>query len=134
VRVDRRPQEGRAATTRRLRARVVSTAVCVFAALPCPVVLAYPHARSVVGRIADVRPQPAGTGDERSEVLVVRTAHAGDVEVTVDRTTHYLKWIRRPPWQQDTRATATLLQVGRLVSVEVPAGTRTARLVRIAID
>jgi hypothetical protein len=94
-------------------------------------------ARTIVGRLTDVRPESrlARTEDD-AEVLVIRTRKAGELTVTVGTRTRYLKWVTRQPWQQDRRASASALRVGKLVSIDVVNdGERlVARVVRIATD
>ncbi len=69
--------------------------------------------KTIVGRLADVYPEsrPLRTEDD-VDVLVIRTQRAGEVAVAVGRRTRYLKWVTRPPWQQDRRARASALRVG----------------------
>jgi hypothetical protein len=93
--------------------------------------------RTIVGRLADVQPESRLVRtDDDAEVLVVRTQRGGEVAVTVGRRTRYLKWVTRQPWQQDRRATAAQLRVGKLVSIDAGKdGDRlVARVVRIATD
>lgn len=82
--------------------------------------------KRIVGRVVSIE----------SDVLVVRTRRAETVAIEIDATTRYSKWITQKPWQQSTRANASLLRVGRLVDVEAVPGERTirARRIRIASD
>ncbi|PYQ54700.1 MAG: hypothetical protein DMF78_04760 [Acidobacteria bacterium] len=106
----------------------------ILAIAPCGVA---GDTRTIVGRLADVYPEISPVrSDDDAEVLVIRTGKAGDVAVTVGRRTRYLKWVTRQPWQQDRRAKASALRIGKLVSIDVAKdGERlVARVVRIATD
>lgn len=82
--------------------------------------------RTVVGRVVDLRP----------ETLVIKTKREGVVSISLGSRTRYLKWVTRKPWQQDIRADASFLRVGRLVAVEVSTSDKRlfARVVRIATE
>ena len=95
------------------------------------------HPRTIVGRVADIRPDGrADPTDETAETLVIKTQRGGEVSVSVDRRTRYLKWVTQKPLQQDTRADASFLRVGRLVAAEVSVTNAypVARVVRIAME
>ncbi len=102
----------------------------------------YAHAastRTIVGRVTDISPAPLAAnakGDEHSETLVVWTKHGGEVEVRTTSQTRYQKWITRQPWQQSTRADASLLRVGRRVAIQFSeeGESRVATSVRIATE
>ena len=79
--------------------------------------------RAVVGRITNVTP---------TSISVLDHEH---VTFTLDRRTHYTKWITQKSWQQDTRLTGTVLVNGQLVAVHPRHGDRTvASWVQIATD
>ena len=95
--------------------------------------------RTVVGRVVDLRTE-TGFGnrgeDRRPETLVIRAKSGGEVSVSLEPRTRYLKWVTRQPWQQSTRANVSLLWPGRLVAVEAAAsGDRLiAHVVQIATE
>lgn len=103
---------------------------------------ASPHAmagntRTIIGRATEIRPEPPiSKTDEATETVVIKTKREGEVSVGVGSRTRYLKWVTRKPWQQDTRANASFLRVGKLVAVEVGVDEDRpiARLVRIATE
>jgi len=117
---------------KRLRALLGVSAILAIA--PCSVA---GDARTIIGRLTDVHPESRlAPTDDDAEVLVIRTRSSGDVVVNVGTRTRYLKWVTRQPWQQDRRATASELRVGKLVSIDTGKdGDRlVARVVRIATD
>ena len=95
--------------------------------------------KTIVGRVTDISPVSLASnakGDEQSETLVVSTNHGGEIEVRTTSQTLYQKWVTRQPWQQSTRADASLLRVGKRVAVHFSEDgeSRVATLVRIATD
>ena len=97
------------------------------------------NTRTIVGKVTDISPAPLAAnakGDEHSETLVVWTEHEGEVAVTTTSRTLYQKWITRQPWQQSTRADASLVRVGRRVAVHFSeeGESRVATLIRIATE
>ncbi len=95
--------------------------------------------KTIVGRVTDISPVSLASnakGDEQSETLVVSTNHGGEIEVRTTSQTLYQKWVTRQPWQQSTRADASLLRVGRRVAIHFSGDgdSRVATLIRIATE
>ncbi len=108
------------------------------------IVVASPHAhaastRTIVGRVTDISPMFLASnakGDEQSETLVISTKRGNEIEVRTTSQTRYQKWVTRQPWQQSTRADASLLRVGGRVAIHFSedGDSRVATLVRIATE
>ncbi len=108
------------------------------------IVAASPYAqaantRTIVGRVTDISLAPLAAnakGDEHSETVVVWTKDGGELAVVTTSQTRYQKWITRQPWQQSTRADASLLRVGRRVAIHFSedGDRRVATLIRIATE
>src|SRR5713226_2422378 len=98
----------------------------VFAVFVSSLIVGLVHARGtdIVGVITKVE---TGTID-------VKTDAGETTSVALNSNTVYMKWIMRQPWQQDPRAGARFLRVGKRVHVEVAEDNpRTARTVWIVV-
>jgi hypothetical protein len=68
------------------------------------------------------------------DALEIRTDSQEKASVALTDKTTYLKWVLAKPWQQDMRADARSLRVGRRVHVETAdGGRRTAKTVWIVV-
>jgi len=64
--------------------------------------------------------------------LQITTKAEGTKTVGIDEKTYYTKWITEKPWQQDTRADASLVTAGSCVEVELrSAGGSIAKAVHV---
>ena len=75
-------------------------------------VIAHAAGNTIVGVVTKVEP---GT-------IEVKTDAGPMTSVTVDTKTVYMKWIMQKPWQQDPRAKADFVKVGKRVHIEVDNG------------
>ncbi len=95
--------------------------------------------KTIEGTVTEVDPASPGGRlhtDDHTDRIVVHTGKEGDVPVLTTSRTRYQKWVTRQPWQQSTRADASILRIGRRVSVQFreSGAARVATLIRVATE